>query len=98
MIRVLIAFLLVINPFPTLWEALNVVCASAEAKSADPDISGRKNTLIWASGQKIEIGGRPGPVRTNLAQKRPDKNPILGIRHFLLLPGVLILYFEHRSD
>ena len=35
--------------------------------------------------------GRPGPIRTNLAQRRPDKNPIFGIRAFLLLPGVLWL-------
>ena len=32
---------------------------------------------------------RPGPIWTNLVQRRPDKNPIFGIRPFLLLPGVL---------
>ena len=35
--------------------------------------------------------GRPGPIRTNLAQRCPDKNPIFGIRAFLLLPGVLLI-------
>ena len=34
---------------------------------------------------------RPGPVWTNWAQRRPDKNPIFRIRPFLLLPGVLPL-------
>ena len=64
MITVLIAqfsvkmyILLVIYPFPTPWEALDVVWASAEARSADPDIAGQKNALIWVSGQIFEIEG-----------------------------------------
>jgi hypothetical protein len=34
--------------------------------------------------------GRPGTIRTKLGQRRPDKNPVFGIKPFLLLPGVLV--------
>ena len=37
----------------------------------------------------LKSEGRPGPVWTISAQRRPDKNPIFGIRPVLLLPGVL---------
>ena len=56
-LSVKIYVLLVIHPFPTPWEALDVVLASAEAKSADPDIAGQKNALIWVSGHIFEIEG-----------------------------------------
>jgi hypothetical protein len=42
----------------------------------------------------LKIGGRPGTIRTKLAQRRPDKNPIFRIRPFLILPGVLIPKYE----
>ena len=38
----------------------------------------------------LKLEGRPGPVQTNLVQMCLDKNPIFGIRPFLLLPGVLL--------
>ena len=38
----------------------------------------------------LKSEGRPGPIQTNWAQRHLDKNPIFGIRPFLLLPGVLV--------
>ena len=54
MIRVLIALFsgnILKYSFPTFWEALNIVWASAEVRSTDPDIAGQKNALIWVSRQ-----------------------------------------------
>ena len=57
MITVLIAQFSVKIHISYSWEALDVVWASAEARSADPDIAGQKTALIWVSRQIFEIEG-----------------------------------------
>ena len=58
----------------------------------DPPIRTLLGEKMPSSGRPdkfLNSEGGPGPVRTNLAQRCPDKNLIFGIRPFLLLPRVL---------
>ena len=66
-LSVKIYILLVIYPSPTPWEALDVVLASAEAKSADLDIAGQKNALIWVSRQIWHRGVWTGHGKMSVA-------------------------------
>ena len=45
-----------------------------------------------------KILGRPSTIRTNLTRWHPDKNPVVGIRHFLGMAGVLINVKTHIHD
>ena len=94
MIRVLIALFSVKILLYTHFRLPGRLSTSFEpALRPDPLIRTLLGKKMPSSGHPDEFlksEGRPGPVRTNLAQMRPDKNPIFGIRPFLLLPGVLV--------
>ena len=94
MIKVLISVkiyvLLVIYPFLLPGRLLT---SFKPALRPDPLIRtwlGKKMPFYGRPDKFLKSEGRPGPIQTNLAQRRPDKNPIFGIRAFLLLPGVLV--------
>ena len=93
MIRVLIAHFSVKISLDTHFLLSGRLSTSFEpALRPDPPIRtwlGEKMPSSGCPDKFLKSEGRPGPIRTNWAQRRPDKNPIFGIRPFLLLPGVL---------
>ena len=63
--------------------------AAGKAKSTNSDKKFLKNGLIPQLGQIFRIGDRPGPTRTEMSGRHPDKTAIFGIRPPPGMTGVL---------
>ena len=93
MIRVLIAHFSVKIYLYTYFLLSGKLSMSFEpALRPDPPIwtwLGKKMPSSGHLDKFLKLEGSPGPIWTNWAQRRLDKNPIFRIRPFLLLPGIL---------